>query len=59
VLLTCTITVTTPMNVQNRRSTLLVSKSCTLDRVDVRGDDENGVSDAGLLVAGVLTGGRR
>jgi hypothetical protein len=54
VLLTCTITVTTPMNVQNRRSTLLVSKSCTLDRVDVRGDDENGVSDAGLLVAATL-----
>jgi hypothetical protein len=54
VLLTCTITVTTPMNVQSRRSTLLVSKSCTLDRVDVRADDENGVSDAGLLVSATL-----
>jgi hypothetical protein len=32
----------------------LVSKSCTLDRVDVRADDENGVSDAGLLVAATL-----
>lgn len=34
-----------------------MSKSCTLDRVDVRADDENGVSDAGLLVAATL--GRR
>jgi hypothetical protein len=32
----------------------LVSKSCTLRRVDVRADDENGVSDAGLLVAATL-----
>lgn len=31
-----------------------MSKSCTLDRVDVRADDENGVSDAGLLVAATL-----
>lgn len=29
-------------------------KSCTLDRVDVRADDDNGVSDAGLLVAATL-----
>jgi hypothetical protein len=54
VLLTCTITVTTPMNVQSQRSTLLVTKSRTLDRVHVRADDENGVSDAGLLVAATL-----
>lgn len=32
----------------------MVSKSCTLDRVEVRADDENGVSDAGLLVAATL-----
>ena len=31
-----------------------MTKSCTLDRVDVRADDENGVSDAGLLVAATL-----
>lgn len=31
-----------------------MSKSCTLDRVIVRADDENGVSDAGLLVAATL-----
>lgn len=31
-----------------------MSKSCTLDRVDVRADDENGVSGAGLLVAATL-----
>jgi hypothetical protein len=32
----------------------LVTKSCTLDRIDVRADDDNGVSDAGLLVAATL-----
>jgi hypothetical protein len=32
----------------------LVTKSCTLDRVDVRADDDNGVSDAGLMVAATL-----
>jgi hypothetical protein len=32
----------------------LVTKSCTLDRLEVRADDENGVSDAGLLVAATL-----
>jgi hypothetical protein len=32
----------------------LVRKSCTLDRIAVRADDENGVSDAGLLVAATL-----
>jgi len=32
----------------------LVTKSCTLDRVDVRADDDNGVSDAGLLIAATL-----
>jgi hypothetical protein len=32
----------------------LVTKSLTLDRVDVRADDDNGVSDAGLLVAATL-----
>lgn len=31
-----------------------MSKSCTLDRVDVVADDENAVSDAGLLVAATL-----
>lgn len=31
-----------------------MSKSCTLERVDVRAGDENGVSDAGLLVAATL-----
>ena len=31
-----------------------MSKSCMLDRVDVRADDDNGVSDAGLLVAATL-----
>lgn len=31
-----------------------MTKSCTLDRVDVRADDDNGVSDAGLLVAATL-----
>lgn len=31
-----------------------MSKSCTLDRVVVRADDDNGVSDAGLLVAATL-----
>lgn len=31
-----------------------MAKSCTLDRVDVRADDDNGVSDAGLLVAATL-----
>ena len=31
-----------------------MSKSCTIDRLDVRADDENGVSDAGLLVAATL-----
>lgn len=31
-----------------------MTKCCTLDRVDVRADDENGVSDAGLLVAATL-----
>ena len=31
-----------------------MSKSCTLDRLVVRADDENGVSDAGLLVAATL-----
>lgn len=31
-----------------------MSKSCTLDRLDVRADDENGVSDAGLVVAATL-----
>lgn len=29
-------------------------KSCTLDRVEVRADDDNGVSDAGLVVAATL-----
>jgi hypothetical protein len=33
----------------------LVSKSCTLDRVDVVADDENAVSDAGLLLAATLS----
>jgi hypothetical protein len=32
----------------------LVTKSCTLDRIQVVADDENGVSDAGLLVAATL-----
>jgi len=32
----------------------LVSESCTLDRIEVRADDDNGVSDAGLLVAATL-----
>lgn len=31
-----------------------MTKSCTLDRVEVRADDENGVSDAGLVVAATL-----
>lgn len=31
-----------------------MTKSCTLDRIEVRADDENGVSDAGLLVAATL-----
>jgi hypothetical protein len=31
-----------------------VTKSCMLDRVDVRADDDNGVSGAGLLVAATL-----
>lgn len=31
-----------------------MSKSCTLDRVDVVADDENAVSDAGLLLAATL-----
>lgn len=31
-----------------------MTKSCTLDRVEVRADDENGVCDAGLLVAATL-----
>lgn len=31
-----------------------MTKSCTLDRIQVRADDENGVSDAGLLVAATL-----
>lgn len=31
-----------------------MTKSLTLDRVDVRADDDNGVSDAGLLVAATL-----
>ena len=31
-----------------------MTKSCTLDRMDVRADDEDGVSDAGLLVAATL-----
>jgi len=31
-----------------------VTKSCTLDRIKVSADDENGVSDAGLLVAATL-----
>lgn len=31
-----------------------MSKSCTLDRIDVRADDDNGVSDAGLLVPATL-----
>jgi len=31
-----------------------VSKSCTLDRIDVVADDENAVSDAGLLLAATL-----
>lgn len=31
-----------------------MSKSCTLDRIDVVADDENAVSDAGLLVAATL-----
>lgn len=52
--LTCTITVTTPKISRIQRGTLLVTKSCTLDRIQVRADDENGVSDAGLLVAATL-----
>jgi hypothetical protein len=32
----------------------LVTKSCTLYRIQVSADDENGVSDAGLLVAATL-----
>lgn len=31
-----------------------MTKSCTLDRIDVRADDDNGVSDAGLVVAATL-----
>jgi len=31
-----------------------VTKCCTLDRVDVRADDDNGVSDAGLVLAATL-----
>lgn len=31
-----------------------MTKSCTLDHIDVRADDENSVSDAGLLVAATL-----
>ena len=31
-----------------------MTKSCTLDRVDVRADDDNGVSGAGLMVAATL-----
>lgn len=31
-----------------------MTNSCTLDRVDVRADDDNGVSDAGLVVAATL-----
>lgn len=31
-----------------------MTKSCTLDRIQVIADDENGVSDAGLLVAATL-----
>ncbi len=31
-----------------------MTKSCTLDRVEVRADDDNGVSEAGLLVAATL-----
>lgn len=31
-----------------------MTKSCTLDRIQVRADDENGVSDAGLLVPATL-----
>lgn len=31
-----------------------MTKSCTLDHIQVRADDENGVSDAGLLVAATL-----
>lgn len=31
-----------------------MSKSCTLDRIDVVADDENAVSDAGLLLAATL-----
>lgn len=31
-----------------------MSKSCTLDRVEVRADDENGVSDAGLILPATL-----
>lgn len=31
-----------------------MSKSCTLDGIDVRADDDNGVSDAGLLLAATL-----
>ena len=31
-----------------------MTKSCTLDRFDVRADDDNGVSDAGLMVAATL-----
>ena len=31
-----------------------MSKSCTLDRLDVRAADDNGVSDAGLVVAATL-----
>lgn len=31
-----------------------MTKSCTLDRVEVRADDDNGVSDAGLVVPATL-----
>lgn len=31
-----------------------MTKSCTLDRVEVRADDDNGVSDAGLMVGATL-----
>ncbi|WP_310965057.1 IS1380 family transposase [Nocardioides terrisoli] len=31
-----------------------MTKSCTLDRIRVTADDENGVSDAGLLIAATL-----
>lgn len=54
VLLTCTIAVTTPTISSFKGSTLLVTKSRMLDRIDVRADDETGVSDAGLLVAATL-----